>query len=154
MRQCFNLICVIIVFFFSSIFAATQFEPLRARRAFPCFDEPALKATFNVTLVHDPKLISLSNMPLYQTYEKEGLKYDRFKKSVKMSTYLVAFFVGDFKFKETETDTGVKVRLHPFFVLFLFAFVVLFCFFICQAELKKNKNETSENARTDSQKGA
>ena len=118
------MICIIIVFY--SFFAATQFEPLRARRAFPCFDEPALKATFNVTIVHNPKLISLSNMPLYQTYEKESLKYDRFEKSVKMSTYLVAFFVGDFKFKETETDRGVKVRLHPFLVLFLFAFVSLF----------------------------
>lgn len=95
-----------------SFFAATQFEPLRARRAFPCFDEPALKATFNVTIVHNPKLISLSNMPLYQTYEKEGFKYDRFEKSVKMSTYLVAFFVGDFKFKETETDRGVKIRIY------------------------------------------
>ncbi|KAK2565369.1 Glutamyl aminopeptidase [Acropora cervicornis] len=80
--------------------------------AFPCFDEPALKATFNVTIVHNPKLISLSNMPLYQTYEKEGFKYDRFEKSVKMSTYLVAFFVGDFKFKETETDRGVKIRIY------------------------------------------
>lgn len=78
-----------------------------------------------MTIVHNPKLISLSNMPLYQTYEKENLKYDRFEKSVKMSTYLVAFFVGDFKFKETETDRGVKVRLHPFLVLFLFAFVSL-----------------------------
>lgn len=97
-----------------------------------------------MTIVHNPKLISLSNMPLYQTYEKEGFKYDRFEKSVKMSTYLVAFFVGDFKFKETETDRGVKVRLHPILVLFLFAFVSFFCFFTCKAELKKKKKKKIE----------
>lgn len=95
-----------------------------------------------MTIVHNPKLISLSNMPLYQTYEKEGFKYDRFEKSVKMSTYLVAFFVGDFKFKETETDRGVKVR---FLVLFLFDFVNFFCFFTCKAELKKKKEEEDRN---------
>ncbi|XP_068743782.1 glutamyl aminopeptidase-like [Montipora capricornis] len=94
-----------------SFFAATQFEPLKARRAFPCFDEPALKATFNVTLIHDPNVISLSNMPIYQSHEKGGWRYDRFEKSVKMPTYLVAFFVGDFKFKETETDKKVKIRI-------------------------------------------
>ena len=97
-----------------------------------------------MTIVHNPKLISLSNMPLYQTYEKEGFKYDRFEKSVKMSTYLVAFFVGDFKFKETETDRGVKVR---FLVLFLFDFVSFFCFFTCKAELKKKKKKKEEEDR-------
>ena len=91
-----------------------------------------------MTIVHNPKLISLSNMPLYQTYEKEGFKYDLFEKSVKMSTYLVAFFVGDFKFKETETDRGIKVR---FLVLFLFDFVNFFCFFTFKAEFKKKKKK-------------
>ena len=68
-----------------------------------------MKATFNVTLVHDPRLIALSNMPIYRSKEEDGWKYDHFKKTVKMSTYLAAFAVGDFKYKETKTDKGVVV---------------------------------------------
>lgn len=95
-----------------SFFTATQFEPLRARRAFPCFDEPAMKATFNVTLVHDPNLIALSNMPIYRSQIDDGWKYDHFRKTVKMSTYLAAFAVGDFKYKETKTGSGIQIRVY------------------------------------------
>ncbi|KAJ7393673.1 hypothetical protein OS493_003330 [Desmophyllum pertusum] len=95
-----------------SLFSATQFEPLRARRAFPCFDEPAMKATFTVIVVHDPRLIALSNMPIYQSEVKDGWKYDHFNKTVKMSTYLVAFAVGDFKYKEAKTKNGIKIRIY------------------------------------------
>lgn len=42
---------------------ASQMEPTFARSVFPCFDEPALKATFNVTIIHDPSYVALSNMP-------------------------------------------------------------------------------------------
>ena len=69
-----------------------------------------MKATFNVTLVHDPRLIALSNMPIYQSEVQDGWKYDHFEKTVKMSTYLAAFAVGDFEHKATKTDNGIHVR--------------------------------------------
>ena len=68
-----------------------------------------MKATFTVIVVHDPRLIALSNMPIYQSEVKDGWKYDHFDKTVKMSTYLVAFAVGDFKYKEAKTKNGIKV---------------------------------------------
>ncbi|KAM7449822.1 hypothetical protein ABFA07_002475 [Porites harrisoni] len=95
-----------------SHFSATQFQPLRARKVFPCFDEPAMKATFNVSLVHDPSLIALSNMPIYKSEIKKGRKHDHFEKTKKMSTYLAAFAVGDFKYKGTKTDKGVDIRMY------------------------------------------
>ena len=68
-----------------------------------------MKATFNVTLVHDPGLMALSNMPIYQSKVKDGWKYDHFEKTVTMSTYLAAFAVGDFRYKQTKTDSGIQV---------------------------------------------
>lgn len=69
-------------------------------------DEPAMKATFDITLIHHKKYIALSNMPI-----KESSPYlddqviDTFETSVKMSTYLVAYSVSDFEYKEEKTDT-------------------------------------------------
>ncbi|KAF2725507.1 hypothetical protein K431DRAFT_280881 [Polychaeton citri CBS 116435] len=87
--------------------ATTQMEATDARRAFPCFDEPALKATFTVTLIADPELTCLSNMDV--AHEKnvdskmagKQQKAVTFNKTPIMSTYLLAFIVGELKVYET-----------------------------------------------------
>ncbi|XP_063599468.1 aminopeptidase N-like [Penaeus indicus] len=81
--------------------AATQFQPTDARRAFPCLDEPALKATFAVSLAREERMSTLSNMMIKATEPVEGQAgwvWDHYDTTVKMSTYLVAFVVSDFEF--------------------------------------------------------
>ena len=74
--------------------AATQFEATDARRAFPCWDEPDFKAVFATTLVIDPSLTAVSNTLVAAESLEGGKKVVRFADSMKMSTYLVAFIVG------------------------------------------------------------
>ncbi|XP_010226196.1 PREDICTED: leucyl-cystinyl aminopeptidase [Tinamus guttatus] len=95
--------------------AATQFEPLAARSAFPCFDEPAFKATFLIKIKRDEQLSTLSNMPKKATTPvTNGVVQDEFFVSLKMSTYLVAFVVGDLKNISRETNgTVVSVYAIP-----------------------------------------
>ena len=98
-------------FFSLRVVAVTHFEPAHARQAFPCFDEPSLKATFTVIIIHEPAYYAVSNMPRARELERyDGLVEDHFAPSVKMSTYLVAFAVIDFDHKETISKSGVKVR--------------------------------------------
>jgi aminopeptidase 2 len=87
--------------------ATTQMEPTDARRAFPCFDEPALKSKFTITLVADKKMTCLSNMDAVSEEEVDS-KFGGKKKAVTfretplMSTYLLAFIVGELKMIETD----------------------------------------------------
>ncbi len=75
--------------------AATQFEATDARRAFPCWDEPHFKTVFSVTLVIDPALTAISNTRVLEDRHEQGKRVIRFAESIRMSTYLVAFIVGE-----------------------------------------------------------
>ncbi len=79
--------------------ASTQFESTDARRAFPCWDEPACKAVYQVTLVVDEKLTAISNARVVRetALPESGKKQVVFADTIKMSTYLVAFIVGEFE---------------------------------------------------------
>lgn len=93
--------------------ATTQFEAVDARRAFPCWDEPEHKAVFKVTLVVPEDKVALSNMmPVSDVIKREdGRKEVRFGESPKMSTYLLAFIVGDLECVEGQTKNGTYVRI-------------------------------------------
>ncbi|KAJ1361682.1 pp2a multicopy suppressor [Parelaphostrongylus tenuis] len=96
--------------------ASTQFESTYARYAFPCFDEPIYKATFDVSLVVDPGMTAISNMPVvatapcdYHGSKKVLVKFDR---TPLMSTYLVAFVVGELDYIQTSSKYGTIIRVY------------------------------------------
>ena len=90
---------------------ATQFESHHAREVFPCIDEPAAKATYDVTLVTAPGLNVLGNMPVTQQQEDHDILTTTFDRTPRMSSYLLAFVVGELQKKTARTTSGVEVNV-------------------------------------------
>ncbi len=92
--------------------ATTQFESTDARRAFPCFDEPEFKATFDVTLTVPEELTALSNGAIIKSESVgNGLKAVSYERTMKMSTYLVCFCIGEFVSSKPVMVNGIETRV-------------------------------------------
>ncbi|KAH6608174.1 aminopeptidase 2 [Trichoderma cornu-damae] len=94
---------------------STQFESCDARRAFPCFDEPNLKATYDLDIEIPVDQVALSNMPVRETRpsSRAGWHVVSFETSPLMSSYLLAWAVGDFEYVEQLTDRRYNGKQIP-----------------------------------------
>ena len=94
------------------VIISTQFESTHAREAFPCIDEPAAKATFDVKL-ESPKRLStvLGNTPIAHQSVKKNRLETRFETSPVMSSYLLAFAIGDLSVLSGKTNKGTEVNV-------------------------------------------
>ncbi len=90
---------------------ATQLEPHHAREIFPCIDEPAAKATFDLTLETENNVTVLGNMPVKDQFEENSKLITTFKRTPRMSTYLLAFVVGELHKISGKTKGGVEVNI-------------------------------------------
>jgi aminopeptidase N len=91
---------------------ATQMEPVQARRLFPGWDEPVFRASFDIITVIDATLTAVSNMPQSKVeLRPDGRKEVSFARSVPMSTYLVALFVGEMDLLEDSVD-GIRLGIY------------------------------------------
>ena len=90
---------------------ATQFESHHAREVFPCVDEPEAKATFSLEIRALSDLEILSNTEIIEKNENGNIQQVRFAKTPKMSTYLLAFVLGDFQRVSKKTKSGVEVSV-------------------------------------------
>lgn len=89
----------------------TQFESHYARQAFPCIDEPSAKATFDLTLTTEQDVVVLGNMPVKNQRTENGSLVTSFETTPKMSSYLLAWVVGDLQKKTATTKSGVEVNI-------------------------------------------
>lgn len=90
---------------------ATQFESHHAREVFPCIDEPEAKATFSLTLTTEAGVEVLSNMPAQAAVSHDDRTVTTFEPTPRMSTYLLAFVVGDLHKQSARTKSGVEVNV-------------------------------------------
>ena len=90
---------------------ATQFESHHAREVFPCVDEPAAKAEYDLTLITRPGITVLGNMPVKSEEENGDSRTTTFEKTPRMSSYLLAFVIGELHKKSARTKSGVEVNV-------------------------------------------
>ena len=90
---------------------ATQFESHHAREVFPCVDEPAAKAEYDLTLVTQTGITVLGNMPVKYEEENGNSRTTTFEKTPRMSSYLLAFVIGELHKKTARTKSGVEVNV-------------------------------------------
>lgn len=90
---------------------ATQFESHHAREVFPCVDEPAAKAEYDLTLVTQTGITVLGNMPVKSEEENGDSRTTTFEKTPRMSSYLLAFVIGELHKKTARTKSGVEVNV-------------------------------------------
>lgn len=90
---------------------ATQFESHHAREVFPCVDEPAAKAEYDLTLITRSGITVLGNMPIKSEGENGDSHTTTFEKTPRMSSYLLAFVIGELHKKTARTKSGVEVNI-------------------------------------------
>ncbi|MEM3841579.1 MAG: M1 family metallopeptidase [Candidatus Micrarchaeaceae archaeon] len=96
-----------------SYILATQLESVFARSVFPCFDDPALKATFELSVIAPRGMHVVSNMPEKLRKPYRGYTLTKFKRTPKMSTYLLFVAVGNFgrrTYRYGKTKVGILAR--------------------------------------------